>query len=55
MKNLMAAYSRRGPPQMPMRKYMGSSMNSKNRKNRKKSSATKQPTTLVLSSRYSAA
>ena len=25
-KNLMAAYSRRGPPQMPMRKYIGSSI-----------------------------
>ena len=29
-KNLMAAYSRRGPPQMPMRKYIGSSMTSQN-------------------------
>jgi hypothetical protein len=25
-KNLIAAYSRRGPPQMPMRKYIGRSM-----------------------------
>ena len=27
-KNLMAAYSRRGPPQTPMRKYIGSSITS---------------------------
>ena len=29
-KNLMAAYSRRGPPQMPIRKYIGSSITSQN-------------------------
>jgi hypothetical protein len=29
-KNLIAAYSFRGPPQMPIRKYIGSSDNSKN-------------------------
>ena len=29
-KNLIAAYSRRLPPQMPMRKYIGSSMISQN-------------------------
>ncbi len=27
-KNLIAAYSLRGPPQMPMRKYIGTSMTS---------------------------
>ena len=29
-KNLMAAYSFRGPPQMPIRKYIGSSITSQN-------------------------
>ena len=27
-KNLIAAYSRRGPPQMPIKKYIGSSITS---------------------------
>ncbi len=29
-KNLMAAYSRRAPPQIPMRKYIGTSITSQN-------------------------
>jgi len=29
-KNLIAAYSFRGPPQMPIRKYIGSSITSQN-------------------------
>ncbi len=29
-KNLMAAYSRRGPPHTPIRKYIGSSITSQN-------------------------
>ncbi len=29
-KNLMAAYSLRGPPQIPMRKYIGSNITSQN-------------------------
>ncbi len=29
-RNLIAAYSRLGPPQMPIRKYIGSSITSKN-------------------------
>ena len=29
-KNLIAAYSRRGPPQTPIRKYIGSSITSQN-------------------------
>ncbi len=42
-KNLIAAYSRRGPPQTPIRKYIGNSMTSQNTKNRKKSSEGKRP------------
>src|SRR5262245_17112546 len=42
-KNLMAAYSRRGPPQMPIRKYIGRSITSQKIKKRKKSRATKTP------------
>ncbi len=29
-KNLIAAYSRRAPPQIPIRKYIGTSMTSQN-------------------------
>jgi hypothetical protein len=42
-KNLMDAYSRLGPPQMPIKKYKGISMNSKNMKNRRVSIATNVP------------
>ena len=42
-KNLIAEYSRRPPPQMPMRKYIGTSITSQNRKKSRKSSATNAP------------
>ena len=42
-KNLIEAYVRFYPPQIAMRKYMGKSMNSKNKKNKKKSMARKHP------------
>ena len=43
-KNLIAEYSRRSLPQMPMRKYIGTSITSQNRKNSRKSRLTKAPT-----------
>ena len=51
---MIAAYSRRGPPQMPMRKYIGSSMTSQKTKKRKKSSAMNTPIMPVSRSRKSA-
>ena len=42
-KNLMDAYWRLGPPHTPMRKYIGSSVSSKNTKNRIRSWATNTP------------
>ena len=50
-KNLIAAYSLRGPPQMPISKYIGTSMASQKTKNRKKSSAMKTPSMPVCSTR----
>ena len=46
----MAAYSLRGPPQMPIRKYIGSSITSQKTKNRKKSRATNTPMVPTCSS-----
>ncbi len=43
MKNLMAEYSLLGPPQMPIKKYMGTSTISQKTKNKKRSSAIKTP------------
>ena len=42
-KNLTAAYTRLPLPQMPIRKYIGTSMTSQNRKNSRKSSETNAP------------
>ena len=42
-KNLMAAYSRFGPPHTPIMKYIGSSTSSKKTKNRIRSWATNVP------------
>jgi hypothetical protein len=42
-KNLMAAYSRLGPPHRPIRKYMGTRTSSQNTKNRTRSKDTKVP------------
>jgi hypothetical protein len=47
----MAAYRRRSPPQMPMRKYIGTSETSKKRKKRKRSAAQKTPSTEVCNRR----
>ena len=43
----MAAYFRRGPPQMPMRKYIGTSTNSQKTNQTKKSSAVNTPSRLA--------
>ena len=48
-KNLIAEYSRLALPQMPMRKYIGTSMTSQNRKNSKKSRETNAPIMPVCS------
>jgi hypothetical protein len=53
-KNFIAAYSRWGPPHMPIRKYMGRSITSQNMKKRKKSSDRKTPITPVSKRRKSA-
>ena len=42
-KNLIAAYSLREPPQIPIRKYIGRSITSQKIKNKKKSMETKTP------------
>ena len=42
-KNLIAEYSRLSLPQMPIRKYIGTSITSQNRKNSRKSSETNAP------------
>ena len=52
--NLMAAYARRGPPQMAMMKYIGTSTVSQKTKNSRKSSAMKTPSMPVCSSRKNA-
>ena len=41
--NFTAAYTRRGPPQTPMIRYIGTSIPSQNTKKRKRSRATKTP------------
>ncbi len=51
---MIAAYSRRGPPQTPIRKYIGRSITSQKMKKRKKSSAQKTPIMPASSSRKSA-
>jgi hypothetical protein len=51
---LIAAYSRRGPPHTPIRKYIGRSIISQKTKNRKKSRAQKTPIMPVSSMRKSA-
>ena len=48
-KNLMAEYNRLSLPQMPMRKYIGTSITSQNRKNSRKSSETNAPIIPVCS------
>ena len=50
-KNLMAAYSRFGPPHTPIRKYIGTRTSSQNTKNRIRSKATKVPAIPVSRSR----
>ena len=45
----MAEYSRLSLPQMPMRKYIGTSITSQNRKNSKKSSDMNAPSIPVCS------
>ena len=52
-KNLMAAYSRLAEPQMPIRKYIGTSTSSQNTKNRIRSNAMKVPAIPVSSSSIS--
>ena len=42
-KNLIAEYSRLSLPQIAIRKYIGTSITSQNRKNSRKSSAMKAP------------
>jgi hypothetical protein len=49
-KNLMAAYSRLGPPHSPIRKYIGTRTSSQKTKNRTRSKATKVPAIPVWSS-----
>src|SRR5713101_9992133 len=49
-KNLIAAYSFRGPPQIPIRKYIGKSITSQKTKKRNMSSAAKVPDIPVWSS-----
>ena len=51
---MIAAYSRRGPPHTPMRKYIGRSIISQKTKNRKKSRAQNTPIMPVSSRRKSA-
>ena len=46
---MIAAYSRRGPPQRPIRKYMGTSTSSQKMKNRTRSSEMKVPAIPVSS------
>jgi len=46
-KNFIAAYFRRGPPQIPMRKYIGTSTASQKTNHRKKSSAANTPSRLA--------
>ena len=53
-KNFIAAYSRWGPPHIPMRKYMGKSINSQKTKNKKKSKARNTPIIPVSRSRNKA-
>ena len=48
-KNFTAAYSRRGPPQMPIMKYIGTSTSSQKMKNSTRSNAMKQPDMPVCS------
>ena len=45
----MAEYSRLALPQIPIRKYIGTSMTSQNRKNSRKSSAMNAPSMPVCS------
>ena len=45
----MAAYSRRGPPQRPIMKYIGTSTSSQKMKNKTRSSETKVPAIPVSS------
>ena len=47
MRNFIAEYSLRPLPHVDMRKNMGTSSNSQNRKNSRKSSAVKTPNTAV--------
>ena len=53
-KNLMEAYSRLVEPQIPIRKYIGTSTISQNTKNRIRSNAMKVPAMPVSSSSISA-
>ena len=53
-KNLIEAYSRLGPPQTPIMKYIGSRTSSKKMKNRIRSWATKVPTMPVSRTRIRA-
>src|SRR4051794_3424390 len=53
-KNLMAAYSRFDEPQMPIRKYMGTSTSSRNTKNRIRSNEMNVPAIPVSSSSINA-
>ncbi len=53
-KNLIAAYSRFADPQIPIRKYIGTSTISQNTKNRIRSKAMKVPAMPVSSSSINA-
>ncbi len=52
-KNLMAAYSRRGPPQRPIMKYIGTSTSSQKMKNSTRSREMNVPAIPVSSSSIS--
>ena len=49
MRNFIAEYSRRPVPQVEMSRYIGTSSTSQKRKNSRKSSAVKTPSTAVCS------
>ena len=52
MKNLIAAYSLRGPPHIPIRKYIGRSIISQKTNHKKKSKAQKSPIIPRSNKRY---